>query len=177
MKHMGVSAVRRTAESVGRVTAYGAWDFTWGEIPQHVPDTTPLRQTASSMSARKRQRTKPAPSPPRSPALLRESDEDEEEEAEDVLGAARSNGGEGSDLPQFSLPAVVEFNELPERLVKIYQMLRKQETDDNSMLFQELDTDDLNHRLRDFENLAFRLSLEESAQMRRGRDLDILRTR
>ena len=41
--------MRVTADKVGRKTVEGAWDFQWGEVPAHVPDTTPLQQKAAAL--------------------------------------------------------------------------------------------------------------------------------
>ena len=78
-------------------------------------------------------------------------------------------------LGRISLPAVEAFNgELSESLQRLAYLLRKQETEDNSQFFHELDSDAISQRLRDFENLHFRLGQEEADEMRRGRDLSVL---
>ena len=50
VKYVCIESMRRTAHSVGAVTPRGAWDFQWGDIPAHVPDTTSIRQEAVTLS-------------------------------------------------------------------------------------------------------------------------------
>lgn len=77
---------------------------------------------------------------------------------------------------QILLPKVVEPTaDLSANLLRLHLLLQRQETEDNSVLFEELDSEaEPLQRLRDFENLAFRLAIDEGREMRRGRDLDIL---
>jgi hypothetical protein len=46
-----MNALRVTARQVGRQTQEGAWDFTWGEVNSHVPDTSEMQQHASTLIA------------------------------------------------------------------------------------------------------------------------------
>mmetsp|Transcript_94192 Transcript_94192/g.269723 ORF Transcript_94192/g.269723 Transcript_94192/m.269723 type:complete len:140 (+) Transcript_94192:128-547(+) len=134
-------------------------------------------------SSRKRQRISPPRSPPPPAADVLEETPGNDVSEEEVLPLEPSYDGRTAsepspahtNVPSFSLPAVHDFSgELSEPLQRLAYIMRKQETEDNSVLFQELDGDTLTQRHRDFENLAFRLSLEESTEIRRGRELKVL---